>query len=74
MPLLLPVVLCVLGIGVSCLPPADVRPVEQDGRSSGNWLPMALAAILVLVVSATALHRLSYDEPHRAELAARSPR
>ncbi len=74
MPLLLPIVLCVLGVGVSFLPPADVQPVEREGERSGSWFTMALATTLVLAVCALAVHRLSQDEPHRDAVAARADR
>lgn len=64
MPLLLPVVLCVVGIGISLLPPADVTPVEREGKRSGSWFAMGLATVLVVAVTAVAVHRLSLAEPH----------
>lgn len=73
MPLLLPVVLCVLGIGVSLLPSADVQPVEREGERSGSWFAMGIAASLVVAVCYVAVHRISQDEAHRDAVAARAP-
>ncbi len=74
MPLLLPVVLCVVGVGISLLPPADVQPVEREGERSGSWFAMTLATTLVISVCAVAVHRLAHDEPHRDAVAARAAR
>jgi hypothetical protein len=74
MPLLLPIVLGVLGIGVSLLPPADVQPVEREGERSGSWFAMGLAAAVVLMVCAVAVHRLAQDDSHRDAVAARAHR
>jgi len=74
MPLLLPVVLCVLGIAISFLPPGDVRPVEREGESSGSWLAMGLATSFVVVVCAVAVHRLAQAEPRHDAIATRADR
>ena len=74
MPLLLPVVLCVVGIGIALLPPADVAPAEPEGERSGSWFAMGFAAMLVVVVCAVAVHRLSQDEPRRDTVVARVAR
>ena len=55
MPVALPVVLCVVGILVSLLPPADVQPAE--GRSS--WLAMGIATAAVVGIVAVAVHMIS---------------
>lgn len=70
MPLLLPVVMCVVGIGVSLLPPAEVRPVEREGERSGSWIPMIVAMMLVVSVCGVAVHRLAQDEPRQHEAVA----
>ena len=81
MPLLLPVVLCVVGMAISLLPPADVRPArrggerdEHEGKRSGSWFAMGLATALVVAVTAVAVHRLSLAEPHRNAVAVRAER
>ena len=74
MPLLLPVVLCVVGMAISLLPPADALPVEREGKRSGSWFAMGLAAAVVVAVTAVAVHRLSVAEPHRDAVASRAER
>lgn len=74
MPLLLPVVLCGLGIWVSLLPPADVAPVERDGERSGSWIAMALATALVLGVCVVAVHRLAQTDVSPHAVATRAAR
>ena len=63
MPLLLPIVLCGLGIWVSLLPPADVAPAKPDEQRSCSWIAMAVAAALVVTVCGVAGHRLTQHEP-----------
>ena len=71
MPLLLPVVLCGVGMAISLWPPADVRPVQREVKRSGSLFAMGLVTTLVVAVCAVAVHRLSQDEPRREVVSAR---
>jgi hypothetical protein len=59
MPLLVPLVLCLVGIGISFLPPADVAPVAREGTSSGTWLPTAVMRRPDVSLATTMVHRRS---------------
>jgi hypothetical protein len=61
MPIVLPLGLCVVGILVSLLPPADVQP--HDGKSS--WLGMGVATLVVVAVVVFAVHELAATDRSR---------